>query len=102
MVSFIPIAIGVSALSLFFYMTGTKGLIVLIVLFVLLMVLIYWKQNMLLYMPGKSCLYFSDTRYAEIISTESTGVSTSQREKSHYCGYYIEYFRWSYYSRVAC
>ncbi len=97
MVSFIPIAIGVSALSLFFYMTGTKGLIVLIVLFVLLMVLIYWKQNMLLYMPGNSFLYCSDTRYAEIISTKSTGVSASQREKFDNCGYYIEYFRWSHY-----
>lgn len=55
MVSLVPIAIGVSALSLYFYMTGIKGFIVLVVLFLLLMVLIYWKQNMLLYMPGNSC-----------------------------------------------
>lgn len=52
MVSLVPIAIGVSALSLYFYLTGIKGLIVLVILFMLLMALIYWKQNMLLYMPG--------------------------------------------------
>lgn len=52
MANLIPIAIGVTALGLFFYLTGSKGLIAIVVLLILLMGLIYWKQNMLLYMPG--------------------------------------------------
>lgn len=47
------IAITVAALSLYFYLTSYKGLIILAVLLTILMGLIYFKQNMLLYMPGK-------------------------------------------------
>lgn len=46
------IMITIAGVTFFFYMTGYKGLIVVGILFVILMGLIYFKQNMLLYMPG--------------------------------------------------
>lgn len=49
------IMIAIAGVTFFFYMTGYKGLVVVAILFVILMGLIYFKQNMLLYMPG---LYF--------------------------------------------
>lgn len=44
--------IAIAGASFFFYMTRFKGLILIVVLFLILMGLIYFKQNMLLYMPG--------------------------------------------------
>lgn len=46
------IMITIAGITFFFYMTGYKGLIAIGIIFVLLMGLIYFKQNMLLYMPG--------------------------------------------------
>lgn len=46
------IMIAIAGITFFFYMTGYKGLIAIAVLLVILMALIYFKQNMLLYMPG--------------------------------------------------
>lgn len=44
--------ITIAGVTFFFYMTGYKGLIAVFGILLLLMSLIYFKQNMLLYMPG--------------------------------------------------
>ncbi len=46
------IALGFTALSLFFYLSGYKGFIIIGILLIILMGLIYFNQNKLLYMPG--------------------------------------------------
>lgn len=71
------IAITIGALSLFFYLSGYKGLIILAVLFTILLGLIYFKQNMLLYMPGNRLLKFSCSRLTEIFSIEPKRLSSS-------------------------
>ena len=48
----LPLAIGVGILSLILYMSGTKGFIVMGILLLIFMALVFFKQNMLLYMPG--------------------------------------------------
>ena len=60
------ILIAASALSFFFYMTGYKGAIVLAVLLIMLMGAVYFKQNALLYMPGKSMWWCSCARPSPI------------------------------------
>jgi hypothetical protein len=52
MAGIVPIAITVAGFYLFFYLSGTKGLILIGILFAIFMGLVYFKQNMLLYMPG--------------------------------------------------
>lgn len=44
--------ISLAGLGFFTYMTGQTGIIILSVLLVAIMILIYLKQNILLYMPG--------------------------------------------------
>ena len=47
-----PFVIAILALSFYIYMTGTTGIVILLLLIIALLALIYFKQNLLLYMPG--------------------------------------------------
>ena len=51
--NFVPFLITTLALSFYFYMTGTTGAVILVILIFSLLALIYFKQNSLLYMPGR-------------------------------------------------
>lgn len=79
MASIQGILIAIAAITFFFYMTGKTGLIIVGVLLAILMGLIYFKQNMLLYMPGKTLnKNYSSSRFAKITSLELLRYETSQ------------------------
>lgn len=44
--------IGLPAISIFYILFGSKGLIIIGALFVIIVALIYYNQDMLLYVPG--------------------------------------------------
>lgn len=48
----VPLIIGVAAVSLLLYLSGSKGFVIMGILILLFMGLVYFKQNSLLYMPG--------------------------------------------------
>jgi hypothetical protein len=62
MANIVPIALTVAGFYLFFYLSGTKGLIIIGILLAIFMGLVYFKQNMLLYMPGNYKNIISCTR----------------------------------------
>jgi hypothetical protein len=56
MANIVPIALTIAGFYLFFYLSGMKGLIIIGILLAIFMGLVYFKQNMLLYMPGNYCV----------------------------------------------
>lgn len=48
----VPLLITALALYFYYYMTGVTGIVILLIVFILLNILMYLKQNMILYQPG--------------------------------------------------